>query len=92
MYKNLIKENELNSEMKKKMKEEEKMQNKKALDDYTNHIEKQEKARLINLQSKIVKQNGNFEAENHRANENKEYIKLYEEKRFIKEKEELDKR
>jgi len=92
MYKNIIKENEVKAEMKKKMKEEEKLQNKKALDDYTNLIEKQEKERIINLKSKIVRQTNNFEAENIRAMENKEQIKMYEELKFIKEKEELEKR
>ncbi len=92
MYKIIIKENEVKAEMKKKMKEEEKLQNKKALDDYTNLIEKQEKERLFNLQNKIVRQTNNFEAENIRAMENKENLKYYEEQKFIKEKEELDKR
>jgi hypothetical protein len=92
LYKIIIQENEFKAEMKKKMKEEEKLQNKKALDDYTNLIEKQEKERLINLQSKIVRQSNNFEAEKIRAMENKENLKLYEEQKFIKEKDELEKR
>jgi hypothetical protein len=92
MYNNIIKENEVKAEMKKKLREEEKLQNKKALDDYTNHIEKQEKDRIISLSSKIVRQTNNFEADNIRAMENVQYLKLYEEQKFIKEKEELDKR
>jgi hypothetical protein len=92
MYMNIIKENEFKAEMKKKIKEEEKLKNKKALDDYTNLIEKQEKERIIRLQSKIVKHSNNFEAENNRALENKEIIKYIEEQKFIKEKEELEKR
>lgn len=92
MYRDIIKENEVKAEMKRKMKEEEKMQNKRALDEYTNLIEKQEKERLLRLQNKIVKQTSNFEAENNKALENKELIKMFEEQKFRKEKDELEKR
>ncbi len=90
MYLNIIKENENKAELKKRAKEIEKLENKKALIEYTILIEKQEKERLANLQNKIVKSNSNFEAQNLKAKKQEELIKQFEEQKFLKEKEELD--
>lgn len=90
MYLNTIKENEVKAEMKKREKELEKMENKKALDEYTNLIEKQEKERLKNLQNKIVKSNTDFELQDFKARKQEELQKQFEEQKFLKEKEELE--
>lgn len=90
MYLNIIKENEHKAEMKKRAKEIEKIENKKALEDYTNLIEKQEKERLINLQNKIVKSNNNYEIQNQKAKKQEELLKQFEEQKFLKEKEEIE--
>lgn len=90
IYLNTIKENELKAELKKREKELEKLENKKALDEYTNLIEKQEKERLKNLKNKIVKSNNDFELQVIIARKQEEFQKEFEEKKFLKEKEELE--
>lgn len=90
MYLNIIKENEQKAELKKKAKEVEKLANKKALEEYSNLIEKQERERILNLQNKIVKSNNNFELQNQKAKQHEEFLKQFEEQRFLKEKEEIE--
>ena len=90
MYLNTIKENELKAEMKKRGKELEKLENKKALDEYTNLIEKQEIERLKNMQNKIVRFNNDFEMQDYNARKQEELQKRFEENKFLKEKEELE--
>lgn len=90
MYLNTIKENEVKVELKKRQKELEKLENKKALDDYSSLIEKQDKERVKNLQNKIVKSNSDFEVQDFKARKQEEMQKLFEEQKFLKEKEELE--
>lgn len=92
MYINIIRENELKVEQKKKAKEAEKIENKRALDEYTNFIEKQEKERISNLQNIIIKSNSNFELQNLKAKKQEQFLKQIEEQKFLNEKEEYEKR
>lgn len=90
MYLNTIKENEVKAEIKRREKELEKLENKKALDEYTHLIEKQEKDRLINRQNKLIKVNNNFEMQDLIARQQEEFQKRFEEQKFLNEKEELE--
>lgn len=70
----------------------EKHENKRALDEYTNLIEKQEKDRILCLQNNLNKVNNNFDQQIIKAKKKDEVFKDYEEKRFMKEKEEIEKK
>ena len=86
----MIKDNEKRAEYKKIKKEQEKIDNKKALDLYTELIEKQERERLEKLHNKNTKLNYDFEIQTQIAKKTDEILKLYEENKFNKEKEELE--
>jgi hypothetical protein len=90
MYLNTIKENEIKAEMKKREKDLEKLENKKALDEYTHLIENQEKDRLKSLQNKFVESNNDFEKQDLKARKHQELQKQFDEQKFFKEKEELE--
>lgn len=92
MYKNIIQENERREAIKKQEKELIKDENKKALELYSQQLEKQELARQVDMNDRWKKINGNLKNYEIQIKKNNENNKIYEERKFLKELEEKEKK
>ena len=92
MYKKLIRENEERLKLRKNEKEREKQENIKALDDYSKFIEKQEQDRINQKQARLDRISNFMEKFGNSVKVDEHMIKVREEKRFLKEIEEKERR
>jgi hypothetical protein len=92
MYKNLIKENEERLKFKKEEKEKEKLENMKAIENFAKLIDKQDQDRLNQQKSRIDKINSFMDKFGEGIKNDEQATKLREEKRFLREIQENEKR
>lgn len=90
IYKKIILDNESKIEAKKIQKEKEKMENLKALEEYSKLIEKQDEERKMNFENRLLKMRGSTIKYDQSVKKRDEMLKLLEQSKLIKEQEEKD--
>jgi hypothetical protein len=92
VYRKIILDNESKIEAKKFQKEKEKLENQKALEEYSKLIEKQEEERKMIFENRLHKMRGSTIKYDQNVKKKDEMLKLLEQSKLMREQEEKDKR